>query len=491
MFEVHGLSDDRLIEVLLDAEQRIAAAQAEQLIAVTEIIGRCPAWMTAAAPGCPGLHPIEVTAAEIGPALRISKRAATFLTETALDASERLPRSLAALADGRLSMGKLRTLLDHTTPLSPEATAAVEDAVLARAATDTPSAFGARVRRAVIVADPAAARERLRTAVRERRVDLFPDEDGMAVLRALLPAPQALRAYRLLTAAATAVADEDGEDRDIHARRADTLLELIELLDAADQAGDAAPETETACSDRLAKAAVDTPVAPSSGPADVGPDGEPNTASPARPGRPAEPGRPTGPVGRARWGSQPVSLHVTVPWTALVGLSDEPGELDGYGALNADVVRELAKDATWRRVLTDPPSGAVLDVGTVSYHPPAGLDSFVRLRDRTCRFPGCRQPASRADLDHTEPFPVGPTADRNLAALCRPHHRIKTLTSWQVEQLGGGRLRWTSPTGRIYPTDPPPAHPPDAEDHDCDERPPELEAETGGGLPVEEDEPPF
>lgn len=448
MFEARGLTDDSLLDVLLAAERRIAAAQAEQLTVIAELADRCPQWMTAPQPGCPALHPIEVAAAEIGPALRLSKRTAQDRVQIALDVTERLPRSLDALAVGRLSMSKLRILLDHTAGLSPEAATAVESAVLVRVGTDTPAAFGARVRRAVIVADPTAARERVRRAIRERRVDLFPDVDGMAVLRAILPAAAALRAFQLLTAEARSAAHEDRDERGIDACRADTLVEVIDLLDAADAAdadggsGDApetpgptgrAPNVQPSCRDadqslRAAAAAA--------------------TAPPALAGRP-------------RWGARPVCLYVTVPWTTVAGLSEEPGELAGYGPLDAEEVRRLAADATWRRILTDPASGTVRDVGVMSYHPPAGLDALVRTRDRTCRFPTCRQPASRADLDHTVPFPTGPTAERNLAALCRPHHRLKTLSRWSAEQLGDGRLRWTSPTGRDYVTDPPPAHPPD------------------------------
>jgi hypothetical protein len=117
---------------------------------------------------------------------------------------------------------------------------------------------------------------------------------------------------------------------------------------------------------------------------------------------------------RKSWPRPQVSL--TMPITALLGLDDEPAELAGVGPIPVDLARELAGDATWRRILTDPTSGAVLDVGRTRYAPPAGLDRFVRTRDGRCRFPGCRRRAARCDLDHAIRFPDGPTAAGNLAS---------------------------------------------------------------------------
>jgi len=83
------------------------------------------------------------------------------------------------------------------------------------------------------------------------------------------------------------------------------------------------------------------------------------------------------------------------------------------------------------------------------------MAAFVRARDGTCRFPGCRQPAARADLDHSVPWPHGPTCPCNLCALCRFHHLLKTLYGWKASlDPKTARLTWTSPRGRRYVTDP-------------------------------------
>jgi hypothetical protein len=141
-------------------------------------------------------------------------------------------------------------------------------------------------------------------------------------------------------------------------------------------------------------------------------------------------------------------INVTIPIDSLAGLCDTPGQLSGYGILPAEEVRRLAAgDTRWRHILTDRATGAVLDVGTWSYRPPAALSRHVRTRDVTCRFPGCTVPAGECDLDHLVPFPEGPTSAQNLHALCRRHHRLKHDDNWTVEPLPNSGLRWTSPLG--------------------------------------------
>jgi len=150
------------------------------------------------------------------------------------------------------------------------------------------------------------------------------------------------------------------------------------------------------------------------------------------------------------------AVQLTVPATSVFGTDQEPGDLAGYGPIPASMARRIALGNGWRRVLTDPASGALLDYGRRTYVPPAALAGFVRTRDRTCRFPGCRVPAQYCDLDHTVSYPLGPTSAANLGALCRHHHRLKHESGWTVSQDDQAVFRWTSPTGRTYLTHPPP-----------------------------------
>ena len=149
-------------------------------------------------------------------------------------------------------------------------------------------------------------------------------------------------------------------------------------------------------------------------------------------------------------------VSVTVPVETLLGVGDAPGELAGFGPVPASMARRLGAHGRWRKISTDPSTGAVTEMGKFAYTPSAALADLVRLRDRTCRFPGCRHPADRCDLDHVVPWPAGPTTADNLAALCRHHHRLKHQSPWTVRAGPGATLDWTSPSGHLYQTAPEP-----------------------------------
>lgn len=108
---------------------------------------------------------------------------------------------------------------------------------------------------------------------------------------------------------------------------------------------------------------------------------------------------------------------------------------------------ELPSEATEHALLAAPYRQTPLDYGATVYRMPAVLHRFIVLRDRTCTIPGCGQPASRCDADHAVPYPHGPTSQANCGALCRWHHRLKTLAGWHLDRLDDGSILWTSPTG--------------------------------------------
>jgi hypothetical protein len=148
---------------------------------------------------------------------------------------------------------------------------------------------------------------------------------------------------------------------------------------------------------------------------------------------------------------RPVTVNVTIDLPTLLGLAENPGQLAGYGAIPASVARALASDGKWQRFITDPQTGTLLDYGRESYEPPQALVDFLIARDRTCRFPGCRHSAARADLDHAQSWESGgETSAANLGALCRRHHRLKTHGGWKLVSHSDGACTWTSPLGKIY-----------------------------------------
>jgi hypothetical protein len=110
---------------------------------------------------------------------------------------------------------------------------------------------------------------------------------------------------------------------------------------------------------------------------------------------------------------------------------------------------ELRQAATTGTGLGPPPA-------TDAYRPPDPLGRFVRLRDRRCRFPGCRARARCADLDHQTPHPHGATAHDNLACLCEYHHRLShQAPGWRLHRDDHGGLVWTLPGGATITTHPP------------------------------------
>ncbi|WP_370448398.1 HNH endonuclease signature motif containing protein, partial [Cryobacterium sp. TMT2-18-3] len=124
------------------------------------------------------------------------------------------------------------------------------------------------------------------------------------------------------------------------------------------------------------------------------------------------------------------AVTVTVPVLTLMGLSEEPGFLEGYGPIDPDTARQIAAGApSFTRILVHPETGAVLSVGRDRYTVPEDLKRFLRVRDKTCRFPGCNRSAAHCDLDHSLDWQFdGLTAHDNLAHLCPACHALKSET---------------------------------------------------------------
>ncbi|MGV0874624.1 DUF222 domain-containing protein, partial [Mycolicibacterium sp. XJ879] len=191
-------------------------------------------------------------------------------------------------------------------------------------------------------------------------------------------------------------------------------------------------------------------------------------------------GSPDCPAQASRHAATAAVIHVLAEQGTLDGSADTPGYLPGFGVLPAESVRELAQSATVTPLQV--PTDAAPDPG---YRPSAKTVEFIGFRDLTCRWPGCDRPAQRCDVDHTLPWPAGPTHPSNTKLYCRTHHLIKTFFSgpggWSEQQRPDGTIVLTSPTGHTYlseahgatmlstlgrctgelnlPTEPPPPHP--------------------------------
>src|SRR6266487_1275712 len=151
-----------------------------------------------------------------------------------------------------------------------------------------------------------------------------------------------------------------------------------------------------------------------------------------------------------------VELRVTVPASVLAGISNDPGWLHGYGPITSGRVWELAEHSDfWRRIVTDPLTGTVMEVSR--RQPSAGLREYVNTRTPTCVGVGCNRPAESCESDHTRDYAQGgPTAEANLAPACRHHNLMKLEGRWRLEQPEPGRFVWTTPAGLRYEVEPEP-----------------------------------
>ena len=162
--------------------------------------------------------------------------------------------------------------------------------------------------------------------------------------------------------------------------------------------------------------------------------------------------------GRTLPGPSGRSLPGPAPAAPAASLSATPAEVAEVriGARNVAVPTmtawALAAGGTWRRLITDPVGGTVVDVGRTRYRPPAGLADLVRARDRACVFPTCQTPASRCDIDHLTAWGQGGTTSLdNLATLCEAHHRLKHTPGWTLTRdQANGTLSWHTPDRTVY-----------------------------------------
>jgi uncharacterized protein DUF222 len=184
------------------------------------------------------------------------------------------------------------------------------------------------------------------------------------------------------------------------------------------------------------------PAGPPGGHGPPGPPGPPSGHDP--PGPPGPPGGhdPPGPLGDA--GGPRFSV-------TAAGQHGPPG---GYGA--------------WRLATGTPGQPdliiAVHPVATgdcdhrfqaAGHDPGVMLRHLAQIRHATCTAPGCRRPATTCDFEHNIPYEAGGrTCMCNGSPKCRTDHRLKQDPRWKVEQPTPATFRWTTPTGRVYTTEP-------------------------------------
>lgn len=401
MFE--SMNDSGLLDAMSQGQRSERVGTAQRVLAAGRLCQRRMSAIDAADRSQWCIDNWEAVAAEVAAELGISRGRASSQMDYGLQLIERLPKFGELFASGAIEYAIVVAAVFRTGLITdPDILAAIDEQLAYNAAGW--NAYSREKIREIIdwkirELDPDAVRV-ARNADDDRYVDVVPSNDGMAEFWARVRAVDAAAVDQKADQLAATVCRDD--PRTARQRRADALGAM------------AAGSPTLAC--------------------DCG-----SEHCPASSDSHSEPGQ--------------IVIHVLAEAKAVTGESNAPALLPGYGAISAETVRALASRAKLRPVI----SGK--ELGTEArYRPSTALAEFVRCRDLTCRFPGCDRPAAVADIDHTVPYPFGPTHPSNLKLLCRVHHLLKTFYSgpggWADRQLPDGTVIWTSPSGRTYTTKP-------------------------------------
>ena len=396
MFE--AMSDADLIDVMGEATRDESTAIAQRLAAVGELTERRE--RDRAECKWWSIDATDAVAAEVSAVQNISHARAVGQVHYARTLRDRLPQVAKVFASGVIDFRMVSTIIARTENVDAEVILGLDEAIARHCVKWMKLSMPKlrdRVDLWVAKYDPAGVR--IPPKVNDNRyLDIEPASAGMASLGGYLHATDAAALDKRLDALAATVCENDPRTKE--QRRADATGPL------------ARNEATLACqcgSDECPAAA------------------ERNAAAAA-------------------------VIHVLAEQATLDGTSDKPGYLPGFGILPAESVRDLASTATLKPLIipsTTPDPG---------YRPSAVTAEFIRWRDLTCRWPGCDAPVERCDIDHTVPYPFGPTHPSNNKPYCRTHHLLKTFYTgpggWSDRQLPDGTIILTAPTGHTYTTEP-------------------------------------
>jgi Domain of unknown function (DUF222)/HNH endonuclease len=322
-----------------------------------------------------------------------------------------LPRLSRALARGELSYSKVRALTRVATPETEERLLAV-----GRAGTAEHVEMIIRGWRRM---DRKAEAQETTRRHRNRALHVYPDGDGIVVIRGRLEPEVGAVLMQALTAAREALYRRR-ETKNVpagtwsapHQTGAPGVPAGTSVVDGSSEA----PTMEQQQADALALVA------------------ETALHHGIDPGNPGE--------------RYQVVVHVDAQ---VLADADAPGQsvLDGGTRVPAETSQRLACDAS-RVVMRHDADGRITEVGARTRTIPPALRRALQHRDRGCRFPGCGLPFGQGH--HIRHWAHGgATKLSNLAMLCRRHHRAVHEEGFQVERQADGELVFRRPDGRPLP----------------------------------------
>lgn len=371
-------------------------------------------------------------AAEVAAATRVHPNTA----RAQLDDAERLvddfPTTLRALEEGRISRQHAKVIADAGANLGTGARASLDTQAAGFAETRTPGEMKKIAKQQAAELAPRSLRQRHLDAREQRRVSVTDLDDGMSELCVLMPSFHAHAIHNRLTAMARQINDERRQARKLLRERHGATSENDWAVTGMGDTDDAVRASDRRTFDQIrADLAADLIL----------------SAAPT-----GHEFHTTGPD--SALANVTAQVQVTIP-ARMVLDCDQGTAWNERGALiDPDAALAAAAHASgWDRLFRSPDTGEIL--ATDRYRPTADQRRRLIARDATCRFPGCTAPARDCDLDHSQEYARGgQTCLDNLAALCRAHHVMRHQSDWRIRQLGGGLLKWTSPTGRIYIDEP-------------------------------------
>jgi hypothetical protein len=356
-----------------------------------------------------------------------------------------LPEIGDAMARGELSFSQVRALTRVATPEN--------EAELLPLAMETPASRLERVIRGWRRGSRQDEARREEELHRSRCLSVFPDEDGMYVVRGLLPPELGVLLARAIEAGADALFREEGRTpeavdpqghREAAARRrADAMGLVAERALAAGfgggvggrdgesgDGGDEGDEGTPISGSRAQRYQVVLHVEAEAllgedgvGKADAWDAGPGDTRAGAAAG---DTRADTGPGDtRARAGAAPRShFH------------------DGT-RVSAETSRRLCCDAAMVRVEE---GRQILSVGRKTRTISPALRRALEIRDQGCRFPGCA--CAFTDAHHIRHWADGgETSLANTLLLCRHHHRLVHEGGWSIRWLEEGNPVFVDPRG--------------------------------------------
>ncbi len=493
------LSDSELVGVLLATRRQIAREQYKQVLVTAEYARRRQgAFEDAARRGVPvGCRPGGFPGDELAMELVTTPLDAGHRIDDATDLTSRLPMTLAGMAAGVIDEARASWIALHTRCLSPE-DAAYADEVLAAAAPDLRvDQLADRAARLAAKLDPAAVKARKERARRcDQRVETRREASGNACLSGREMDTTDVIASKAFIDAVAARLRRGGLPGSLGALRVLAMADLTQGRDPLDRLNPMAGFYRKPCrpaDDRPADY-PDEPPSPGGGVARPAPVPLPalvNLIIPAGTllGSSTAPAQ-IGALGlldpdETRAIAQAAARHPRTRWCATLTAPDGTALAHGCApGQHPDLLDNLEPQPPPGDQEPQPPPGdqepqpppqqqliellhrlglAFTPIARGScdhaqaeehYTPSRRLSHLIRARSATCDAPGCQAQAVNADLDHTRPWPAGPTDQCNLAPRCRTHHRAKQAPDWTVEQIAPGVTRWTLPSGRTHVTTP-------------------------------------